>query len=93
MHLLSIMTRKQRQILTEIFSRPERCQISWKEAERLLVAVGAKVREGGFSRARVELNGVRAVFQRPSADNGTSGYLRVALARFLREAKISLNEI
>lgn len=86
------MTKKHRRYLEEILSRPERTDISWKEVERILAALGAKIREGNFSRVRVELNGVKAVFQRPSADK-TSRNALVSFARFLREAKLDLNEI
>ena len=70
-----------------------RSNISWKDAEKVLVALGARVREGNFSRARVELNGIKAVFQRPPADKHTNKKAIVSLARFLREAKVDLNEI
>lgn len=87
------MTKKHRRFLEEILNNPERSNVPWKEAEKVLVALGARVREGNFSRARVELNGVKAVFQRPSADKITNKNAVVSLARFLREAKVDLNEI
>lgn len=87
------MTKKHRRYLEEILSRPERTDVSWKEIERILAALGARIREGNFSRVRVELNGVRAVFQRPSADKETNRNAIVSCARLLREAKLDLNEI
>jgi hypothetical protein len=86
------MTKKHRRYLEEILERPDRIDVSWKEIERILSALGARIREGNFSRVRVELNGVKAVFQRPSGDK-TNRNAIVSFARFLREAKLDLNEI
>ena len=86
------MTKKHRRYLEEILHRPERTDIPWKEIERILAALGARIREGNFSRVRVELNGVKAVFQRPAADK-TNRNAVVSFARLLREAKLDLNEI
>jgi hypothetical protein len=86
------MTKKHRRYLEEILSRPERSDVSWKEIERILAALGARIREGNFSRVRIELNGVKAVFQRPLGDQ-TNRNATVSVARFLREVKLDLNEI
>jgi hypothetical protein len=59
------MNRRQRLILSRIFTDPVPADIRWSEIEALLLALGAEVSEGAGSRVRVALKGVRAVFHRP----------------------------
>lgn len=83
------MKKKHRKTLEAIFEEPMRANIAWKDIEALFKAVGAEISEGGGSRVRVALQGVRAVFHRPhpqkEADKGTVKSVR----RFLQEAEVT----
>ncbi|NQZ61396.1 type II toxin-antitoxin system HicA family toxin, partial [Crocosphaera sp.] len=59
------LNKKQQKTLVKLFEQPVRSDISWKDIESLLLALGAEISEGRGSRVRVALNGVRAVFHRP----------------------------
>ncbi|HRW50710.1 MAG: type II toxin-antitoxin system HicA family toxin [Caldilinea sp.] len=74
--------------LDAIFERPERADISWREIEVLLVALGGEVSEGSGSRVRVALNGVRAVFHRPHPQKETNKAAVKSVRRFLLEAGV-----
>ena len=58
------LNKKQQKTLVKLFEQPVRSDISWKDIESLLLALGAEISEGRGSRVRVALNGVRAVFHR-----------------------------
>lgn len=83
------MNNKHRKTLQAIFDEPTRSDIEWKAIEAMLVSAGAEISEGGGSRARIALNGVRAVFHRPhprkEADKGAVKSMR----RFLEAAKVT----
>ncbi|MHC1750981.1 type II toxin-antitoxin system HicA family toxin [Humidesulfovibrio sp.] len=79
---------KHRKTLAAVFSEPTRSDIPWAEIEALLVACGAKLREGSGSRVRIELAGFSAVFHRPHPRTVTDrGSVRSA-RRFLRNAGV-----
>jgi len=59
------MNSKQKKTLAVVFTNPVKGTIAWADIERLLIAVGAKVIEGGGSRVRFEKDGVIATFHRP----------------------------
>jgi HicA-like toxin of HicAB toxin-antitoxin system len=59
------LNQKQSETLEAIFEDPVRANIAWRDAESMLVALGAEITEGRGSRVRVALNGVRAVFHEP----------------------------
>lgn len=59
------MNARQKKTLEQVFQRPTLASIEWLSIESLLIALGAKVREGNGSRVRVTLNGVNASFHRP----------------------------
>jgi hypothetical protein len=65
------MNAKNRKTLNAIFHNPVRSDLTWKDIESLLKALGSEVSEGRGSRVRVALNGVRAVFHRPHPQNVT----------------------
>lgn len=83
------MNNKHRKTLQAIFDEPTRSDIEWKAIEAMLVSAGAEISEGSGSRARIALNGVRAVFHRPhprkEADKGAVKSMR----RFLEAAKVT----
>jgi hypothetical protein len=60
------LSAKHRKTLQAIFASPTQANIPWADIESLLAACGAEITEGRGSRVRIALNGVRAVFHRPS---------------------------
>lgn len=85
-----IMNSKHKKIYKEIYSDPILSTLSWDDIETLFVALGAKITEGSGSRARVELNGVRAVFHRPHPDNNTDKGAIKSVRKFLENAGVKL---
>ena len=87
------MNRKNKTTLAAIFRDPIRSDISWKDVESLLNALGAEITEGRGSRIRIVLKGVRAVFHRPhpqkEADKGSVRAIR----RFLVAAGVKDVEV
>jgi len=55
----------------------------------MLEALGAEITEGGGSRVRIALNGVRAVFHRPHPQKETDKGAIRSLRRFLTEAGVT----
>ncbi len=82
------MARKHQRTLERIFETPERSDIPWRDIEALLSAIGAEVSEGGGSRVRVALKGVRAVFHRPHPGKETDKGMVRSIRRFLIEAGV-----
>lgn len=84
------MNKKQRLILQNIFEKPERSDILWKDIEGLFIAVGAEITEGQGSRVRVALNDIRAVFHRPHPERVTNKGTINSVRRFLIESGVQL---
>lgn len=84
------MNSKHKKIYKEIYSDPILSTLSWDDIETLFVALGANITEGSGSRARVELNGVRAVFHRPHPDNNTDKGAIKSVRKFLENAGVKL---
>ena len=84
------LAKRHRKTLEAVFATPVRADVSWRDIEALLTALGAELSEGRGSRVRIALNGVRAVFHRPHPQKETDrGALR-SMRRFLRSAGISI---
>ena len=82
------MNKKHTKTLNKIFEKPERSDISWKDIEALIIALGGEISEGQGSRVRIFLKGTRAVFHRPHPQRiTTKGAIR-SVRRFLREAEV-----
>ena len=68
------MNSKNRKILKAVFTNPVSPSISWKDIEKLLIAVDCDISEGRGSRVRFKKNSVFAIFHRPhpqkEADKG-----------------------
>ena len=77
------LNKKQQKTLVKLFEQPVRSDISWKDIESLLLALGAEISEGRGSRVRVALNGVRAVFHRPHPQPQTDKGAVASMRRFL----------
>jgi hypothetical protein len=87
------MQKKHQKTLRSIFDKPIRSDVSWKDIEQLLNALGADLSEGSGSRVRIALNGVRAVFHRPHPQKETDKGALVSMRRFLEAAGVSNDEI
>ena len=79
---------KHERTLEAIFDEPVRSNIRWSDIEAMLKAFGAEVGEGGGSRVRIALNGVRAVFHRPHPKKETDKGAVRSMRRFLNEAGV-----
>jgi len=82
------MNRKHKKTLQAIFAKPILSNISWKDIESLLMALGAVISEGRGSRIRIELNGEDAVFHRPHPQKETDKGAVVSMKRFLENAGV-----
>ena len=87
------LNKKQQKTLVKLFEQPVRSDISWKDIESLLLALGAEISEGRGSRVRVALNEVRAVFHRPHPQPQTDKGAVASMRRFLTEAGVRADEI
>ena len=86
------MSKKHERTLEAIFKLPVQSGVSWKDCEKLLIALGAKISEGEGSRIRIVLNGVKAVFHRPHPQKETDKGALVSLRKFLENADIKPKE-
>ncbi|MBR6347408.1 MAG: type II toxin-antitoxin system HicA family toxin [Spirochaetales bacterium] len=84
------MNNYQRKTYEQIFENPIRSNVEWKDIERLLVSLGAKITEGNGSRIRIELNGERAVFHRPHPERVTDKGAVKAMRQFLLNAGVRI---
>jgi hypothetical protein len=82
------INRKHRQTLDNIFKDPVRSDISWRDIESLLIALGADLSPGRGSRIRIHLNSIRAVFHRPHPKKETDRGAVKSMRRFLLEAGV-----
>ena len=82
------MDNKHRKTLEAIFEKPERANLSWRDIEALLIALGGEITDGIGSRRRVALNGVRAVFHRPHPHKETDKGAIKSVRRFLQAAGV-----
>jgi hypothetical protein len=82
------VNRKHKRTLERIAEKPERSDIPWKDIEALIIALGGEISEGRGSRARMFLNGVRAVFHRPHPKRVTDKGAVKSMRRFLKEAQV-----
>ncbi len=83
---------KHRRTLRAIFEDPVRSNVKWTDIEKLLRALGAELTEGGGSRVRIYLNGVRAVFHRPHPEPDTDKGALKSMRRFLSQAGVEPEE-
>ena len=82
------MSKKQRQTLDAIFTKPDRANILWDDIEDLFIGLGAKVSYGSGSIVRVILSDVVAVFHRPHPQKETYKSAERRVRRYLIEAGI-----
>jgi len=70
----------------------KRANIPGSDIEAMLLQHGAEISEGGGSRVRIALNGVRAVFHRPHRRKETNRGAVASMQRFLTEAGIGVEK-
>ncbi len=86
------LSSKHRRTLRAIFEDPVRSNVKWTDNEKLLRSLGAELTEGSGSRARIYLNGVRAVFHRPHPEPDTDKEALKSMRRFLSQAGVEPEE-
>jgi hypothetical protein len=79
---------QQHKTLDEIYERPTRANIRWRDVSALMKALGTEITEGRGSRVRFALNGVRAVFHKPHPRPELVKGAVEALRDFLTEAGV-----
>ncbi len=79
---------KNQATLEAIFEDPTRANVPWATIETLFAALGATLKEGRGSRARVKLKDEKAVFHRPHPEpDADKGAVR-SVRRFLTNAGV-----
>lgn len=86
------MNKKHERTLEAIFKTPVQSNVVWKDCEKLLETLGAKISEGEGSRVRIVLNGVKAVFHRPHPQKETDKGALLSLRKFLDNAGVKPKE-
>ena len=87
------MNSKQKKVYERIFKNPVQSDIEWKDIEKLLKSLGAKISEGNGSRVRIELREERAVFQRPHPEKVTDKGAVKSMRRFLDNAGVKDDDL
>ncbi|HBM16081.1 MAG TPA: hypothetical protein DD381_07050 [Lentisphaeria bacterium] len=82
------MNNKHKATLQKIFEKPPRPDVNWKDIEKLLIALGAIVKEREGSRIGVFLNGRVAIFHRPHPQKETDKGALVSVRKFLENAEV-----
>jgi hypothetical protein len=80
---------KHQRIFDAIFFNPVRSDIEWKDAEQMLISLGAEIQEGSGSRVRIILNGRKAVFHRPHPEKEMNKGAVRSLRLFLMNAQVT----
>ncbi len=82
------MRAKHARILQRIFENPVRADITWRDIESLLIALGAELAEAKGSRVSVVFNDCKAVLHRPHPRKEVKKYVIRGLRGFLIEAGV-----
>lgn len=77
------MNAKQRKTLLAIFTKPTLGSIAWNDIEKLMIALGAKVKEGKGSAGVFVLNKKVFPFHRPHPQKEAKRYQVDELRKFL----------
>jgi len=79
------MNSKQSKTLKNIFSQTTKSNINWEDIEKLMLAIGAKIKEGKGSAGVFVLNGKVFPFHRPHPQKEAKKYQIQDLRKFLTE--------
>lgn len=82
------MPRKHLKTLDAVFAQPIKSDLSWKDVESMLLALGAELSEGNGSRVRIVLNGRKATMHRPHPQKEMDKGAVKSLRTFLEEAGV-----
>jgi len=82
------VNKKHRETLDAVFAQPTKSDISWKDVEAMLTALGAELSEGRGSRVRIVLNGRKATMHRPHPQKEMDKGAVKSLRTFLEEAGV-----
>ena len=82
------MNKKHRETLDAVLAQPTKSDISWKDVEAMLTALGAELSEGRGSRVRIVLNGRKATMHRPHPQKEMDKGAVKSLRTFLEEAGV-----
>lgn len=83
------MNAKQKKILQAIFIKPTLSSIAWKDIENLMLALGAKVKEGKGSAGVFIFNRKIFPFHRPHPQKEAKRYQIEDLRKFLLEMGVT----
>ena len=87
------MNSKQKKVYQRIFKNPVQSDIEWKDIEKFLESLGAKIYEGNGSRVRIELKGERAVFHRLHPEKVTDKGAVKSMRRFPENAGVKDDDL
>jgi hypothetical protein len=87
------MNSKHRRTLKQIFEKPVRSNVEWKDIEALIRTMGGEIKEARGSRVTIKLNGIPAVFHRPHPKKETDKGALKSVQRFLVNAGVNKNGI
>lgn len=87
------MNSKQKKVYQRIFKNPVQSDIEWKDIEKFLESLVAKISEGNGSRVRIELKGERAVFHRPHPEKVTDKGAVKTMRRFPENAGVKDDDL
>ena len=87
------MNSKQKKVYERIFKNPVQSDIEWKDIEKFLESLEAKISEGNGLRVRIELNGERTVFHRPHPERVTDKGAVKSMRRFLDNAGVKDDDL
>lgn len=84
------MNSQQRKTLRSLFAKPTRSNIVWSDIEKLMLSLGAKVKEGKGSAGVFIYKGAIFPFHRPHPQKEAKKYQVEDLRRFLINKGITL---
>ena len=87
------MNSKQKKVYQRIFKNPVQSDIEWKDIEKFLESLGAKISEGNGSRVRIELNREMDVFHRPHLEKVTDKGAVKSMRKFLDNAGVKDDDL
>ncbi|MDD5928417.1 MAG: type II toxin-antitoxin system HicA family toxin [Spirochaetales bacterium] len=87
------MNSKQKKVYQRIFKNSVQSDIEWKDIEKFLESLEAKISEENGSRVRIELKGERAVFHRPHPEKITDKGAVKSMRRFLENAGVKDDDL
>lgn len=82
------MNKQHLKTLNAVFTQPIKSDISWKDVESILTALGAELSEGRGSRVRIVLNGRKATMHRTHPQKEMDKGAVKSLRTFLEEAGV-----